>query len=218
MGLSGYGCIIATELLLALVSINIFQKDKNWILYQNFNVNDIITNLIPCIDDYRNNLESITKHKFFIREQRDKINQIMESLEKNIFQIELNCNSTFNKMMGIIDEIKIEKQSFQEITIDEFLEKIKNPKMKFYFEQLIKLKNEKCTLSIRNNEFYFLKDQLLIAHTKCTKTKMELYFPILNDTFMVDIRYEKFKNKEIYLEIKDDVNIWSHIQTKFKSV
>ena len=175
-------------------------------------MNDIIENLIPCIDDYRKDLESITKHKQCIRDQKDRINQSMDIIEKNIFQIELNCNSTFSKMMNIIDDIKIEKQSFQDITIDEFIETIINPKMKFYFEQLLKLKHKECDISIKNNEFYFLKDQQLIAYTKCTKTKMDLYFPILNNRFMIDIHYEKIKNKEIYLEIKDDVNIWSHIQ------
>ena len=47
---------------------------------------------------------------------------------------------------------------------------------------------------------------------------MDLIFTILNDQFIVDIRYEKLKNKEIIIEIKDDVNIWSHIQNKFKTV
>ena len=218
MGMNGYGCIIATELLLALVSINIFEKDKHYILYQNFNVNDIIENLIPCIDDYRRDLESITKHKQCIRDQKNKINQSMDIIEKNIFQIELNCNSTFSKMMNIIDDIKIEKQPFQEITIDEFIETIINPKMKFYFKQLLKLKHKEYDISIKNNAFYFLKDQQLIAYTKCTKIKMDLIFTILNDQFIVDIRYEKLKNKEIIIEIKDDVNIWSHIQNKFKTV
>ena len=47
---------------------------------------------------------------------------------------------------------------------------------------------------------------------------MDLIFTIFNEKFMIDIRYERIKNKEIYLEIKDDINIWSHIQNKFKSV
>ena len=162
-------------------------------------------------------LKKLGKNRVY-RDQKDRINQSMDIIEKNIFQIELNCNSTFSKMMNIIDDIKIEKQSFQDITIDEFIETIINPKMKFYFEQLLKLKHKECDISIKNNEFYFLKDQQLIAYTKCTKTKMDLYFPILNNRFMIDIHYEKIKNKEIYLEIKDDVNIWSHIQNKFKTV
>ena len=86
--------------------------------------------------------------------------------------------------------------------------------MKFYFKQLLKLKHKEYDISIKNNEFYFLKDQQLIAYTKCTKIKMDLIFTILNDQFIVDIRYEKLKNKEIIIEIKDDVNIWSHIQNR----
>ena len=35
MGLNGYGCILGTELLLSLIEINILDKDKNWLMYQN---------------------------------------------------------------------------------------------------------------------------------------------------------------------------------------
>ena len=32
MGLSGYGCILGTELLLSLIEINILDKDNNWLM------------------------------------------------------------------------------------------------------------------------------------------------------------------------------------------
>ena len=38
MGLSGYGCVLGTELLLSLIEINILDKDKNWIFYQNLSL------------------------------------------------------------------------------------------------------------------------------------------------------------------------------------
>ena len=121
-----------TELLLALISINILESDNHWILLENHNLNNIQQNLIPCIDDYRRDLEMITKHKFCIKEQRQKINQSMEILEKDIFQIELNCNQTFQKMLGIIDEIHIEKCPLKEIQIEQFIDEVQNLQNKYW--------------------------------------------------------------------------------------
>ena len=75
MGLSGYGCILGTELLLSLIDINILEKDKNWLLYQNYELEDLIKNISESIDSLRNNIESYTKHRELINEQRIKINQ-----------------------------------------------------------------------------------------------------------------------------------------------
>jgi hypothetical protein len=69
MGLSGYGCILGTELLLSLIDINILDKDKNWLLYQNYEVEDLIGNISGSIDSLRDNIESYTKHRELINEQ-----------------------------------------------------------------------------------------------------------------------------------------------------
>ena len=66
MGLNGYGCILGTELLLSLIEINILDKDKNWILYQNIEINELVKNISESIDDFRFDIESYTKHKVLI--------------------------------------------------------------------------------------------------------------------------------------------------------
>mgnify|MGYP003388633109 FL=1 len=106
MGLSGYGCILGTELLLSLIEINILNKDKNWILYQNIEMNELLENMSESIDDFRQNIESYTKHKVLIAEQRSKINQCIDLLEKNSFECLLNLNSTFHKMIQLTQNIQ----------------------------------------------------------------------------------------------------------------
>jgi len=217
MGMNGYGCIIATELLVALVSINIFDKEKNWLYSQNIDLNFIKENLIGYLDTYKENLELITKHKYLIQEQRTKINQCMEILEKDIFQIELNSKNILEKMLQITDEIHIEKFPLESIQIEQFLDKILNKKMKFYYGRCIQIANQ-YEIKTKQNELYFLKDKQIIAYTKSTKVKIDICFPIVNDTVQLDLRYDKIKQNIIMIELKDDINLWEYIQNKFKSM
>lgn len=214
MGMNGYGCIIATELLLALLSVNIFDKEKNWLYSQNIDLNIIQENLIGYLDNFKNNCESITKHKFLIREQRDKINSCLEILEKDIFQIELNSNNIFESMLNMIDEIHIEKCPFSDIPIDKYLDTIQNKKFKFYLQRCLDL-SKKLEIKIKGNDLYFTHDKKIISYTKINKSKIDLYFPIYNDNININIKYEKFKNNEIIIELKDTIEIWEIIQNKF---
>ena len=216
MGMNGYGCIIATELLLALLSVNIFDKEKNWLYSQNIDLNTIQGNLIGYLDNFKNNCESITKHKFLIREQRDKINSCLEILEKDIFQIELNSNNILESMLNMIDEIHIEKCPFSDIPIDKYLDMIQNKKFKFYLQRCIDLSHG-LEIKIKDTNLYFIHEQKqkIISYTKINKSKIDLYFPIENDTININIKYEKIKNNEIIIELKDTIEIWEIIQNKF---
>jgi len=213
MGMNGYGCIVATELLLALLSINIFDKEKNWLYMQNIELDSIKNNLMEYLSKFKDNSESITKHKFLIREQRDKINHCMELLEKDIFQIELKSKNILDSMLQIIDDFHIEKCPFTDFEKDTYLEKIENKKFKFYLDRCIDL-SDNLQIKIKKNELYFLNNKTIIAYTKKTKTKIDLCFPIIHDNIHINLKYEKVKQKEIIIELKDEIEIWEIIQKK----
>ena len=213
MGMNGHGCIVATELLLALLSINIFDKEKNWLYIQNIELDSIKNNLMEYLSKFKDNSESITKHKFLIREQRDKINHCMELLEKDIFQIELKSKNILDSMLQIIDDFHIEKCPFTDFEKDTYLEKIENKKFKFYLDRCIDL-SDNLQIKIKKNELYFLNNKTIIAYTKKTKTKIDLCFPIIHDNIHINLKYEKVKQKEIIIELKDEIEIWEIIQKK----
>jgi len=213
MGMSGYGCIIATELLLALISINIFDKEKNWLYMQNIDFDHIKENLIKYLSDYKNNNELITKHKFLIREQREKINHCMEILEKDIFEIELKSGKILKDMMQIVEDINIEKGCFIEFNKERYLENIENKKFKFYLERCMDLSGD-LEIQIKNDELYFITNKNIIAYTKKTKTKIDLCFPIIDDNIHINLKYEKIKQNLIIIELKDIVEIWEIIKKK----
>jgi len=214
MGLSGYGCIIGTELLLSLISINILDKDKNWILFQNIEMNDILESISECIDKLRKNTENYTKHKQLICDQRIKINQCIDVLEKNAFDCLLELNNTMNtiikKTKDINTEINIINSNFDS---ELFLKKHENEKFKLLFKKLIQLcKN--CELSNSNNSLLVKKDKNIIFYTKNTKIKINLNFPIRDKKIMINFDYETVKGKEIIIELKDEVQIWKIIEDR----
>ena len=216
IGMNGYGCILGTELLLALVENNIHQKDEKWILYQNYELSDILDHLIDSIDMYKNNIEQISKHKYLIQDYRTKLNTLTDQLEKSIFQIELDSNLTFKKIMNLVESINSEKKVLQKLTVDEdFLTTIENKKHKSLFQQCIQISQMKeHDIYLKDKELIIQKDDRMIAYTKTLKTRLELIFPIYNKLISVDLTYERIKKNEIIIELKDNHQLWDYILKK----
>ena len=49
------------KILLSLIDINILNKDKNWLLYQNYELEDLLNNISCNIDSLRNNKVEMNK-------------------------------------------------------------------------------------------------------------------------------------------------------------
>tara|TARA_B100001093_G_scaffold510365_1_gene576080 strand:- start:4149 stop:5387 length:1239 start_codon:yes stop_codon:yes gene_type:complete len=217
LGLNGYGCILGTELLLALVDINILEKDKHWLLYQNYELEDIIHNISLLVDMLRKNIEMYTKHKQLIVEQRIKINQSIDHLENSSFNSLLELKTTLNTILGTIKNIHCEKNIVHSFDKELFIQKIINQKHKELLDKFIKLCSS-YDLNTNQKDIFILQNESIICYTKINKTKIELIFPI-NTTMIninINIKYEKIKDNKIIIELKDDHNIWKLLETKLK--
>ena len=222
MGLSGYGCILGTELLLSLLDINILEKDRNWLLYQNYEVEDLIKNISESIDSLRNNIESYTKHRELINEQRIKINQSIDILDKSSFNCLLNLNHTYENIVKTISDIRCHKDCITEEFIKEdFLTKIKNEKYKELFKKLLKLSHNHKVMNKENELLFINENKEIICFSKTLKSRLELIFPIKGDLISFNPNYEKIKSCgqgkiELILELKDDFHIWDIITIRLK--
>ena len=222
MGLSGYGCILGTELLLSLLDINILEKDRNWLLYQNYELEDLIKNISESIDSLRNNIESYTKHRELINEQRIKINQSIDILDKSSFNCLLNLNHTYENIVKTISDIRCHKDLITEEFIKEdFLTKIKNEKYKELFTKLLKISHNHKVMNKENELLFINKEGEIICFSKTHKSRLDLIFPIKKDLISFNPIYEKVKNCgqgkiELYLELKDDFHIWDIITIRLK--
>ena len=218
MGLSGYGCILGTELLLSLIEINILDKDKNWLLYQNYELEDLLNNISHNIDSLRNNIESYTKHRELINEQRIKINQSIDILERSSFNCLLELNETYESIIKNIENIRCKKECIKdEFVKEDFLGKLgeNNEKNKKLFEKLLKISGNLHVLN-KEKELIFMKDKDIICFSKTLKSRLEIVFPIKGDSVHFNPQYEKIKGMEIFIELKDNLEIWKIIENRIK--
>ena len=215
MGFNGYGCIIGTELLLSLIEIGVLNKDKNWLYYQNFELNGVLENISGCIDKLRNNIESYTKHKQLISDQRIKINHSIDILEKNAFDCLLGLNHTMEEIINDTKNIKTSHKILEDLfDKTKFLEQIKNERYNILFQKIIGCCHNSCheyNIKSNNNDILVFSLKTLICYTKTLKSKIELIFPIYQKKINLNLEYEKIKNNEIYIELRDDISIWNLI-------
>lgn len=218
MGLSGYGCILGTELLLSLIEINILDKDNNWLLYQNYELEDLLNNISCNIDSLRNNIESYTKHRELINEQRIKINSSIDVLERSSFNCLLELNETYESIIKNIENIRCNKECINdEFDKEDFLEKLgeNNEKNKKLFEKLLKITGDLHVLT-KEKELIFLKDKEIICFSKTLKSRLEIVFPIRGESVQFNPKYEKVRGLEIFIELKDNLEIWKIIENRIK--
>ena len=136
-GFNGHGCIMATELLLALMRNNILNSETHWLLYQNYETDEIYRNLIDSMSEYRINNELLIKLHKHVKEHRQKMNLMIDSLESEVFQLSMNTQQTFSKVIGLVDQIKLVRYVHKNTTTT--LDDIKLPESNIIFYLL---KNE----------------------------------------------------------------------------
>tara|TARA_B000000532_G_C18844191_1_gene396431 strand:- start:45 stop:1286 length:1242 start_codon:yes stop_codon:yes gene_type:complete len=218
-GFNGHGCIMATELLLALVDNNILNKENNWLVYQNYDKNDIYQNLLDNLDEYKKINESMYKHKKHISEYRCKTNAMIDNLESEVFYMINNSENTFSKILGLVESIKSEKKLMINFDIDDYLlknnftDKMKNNIILFH-KLLINL--PELNIQTNENELFIFKNDSLIAKTKTLKSKIQLLVLVYPEEFNFNPVYEEFKDNKIIIELNDNYKLWELIKVRLK--
>ena len=216
-GFNGQGCIVATELLIALVENNIMDKENNWLLHQNYETDEIYRNLVDTLDDYSSNNEMIYKLRKHIKEYRTRNNSMIDNLESEIFQLSLNTENTFSKILGLVESIKSKQNIIKTFDFDEFIVNHNfNDKFILFLKELYKIiENLDLTLHTCDNEWLIYKRDLEIAKTKVLKSKIQLcisHYPEKLTDF--NPLYEEFKDKKIVITLNDNYKIWELISLR----
>ena len=213
MGFNGYGCIIGTELLLSLAKLDILNKDKNRIIYNNYELNEIVENISESIEKLKMNIELYTKHKEIISEQRIKINQSIDHIEKSSFDCLLELKSSFDFIISKTKDITSKETYITNFNKESFLNNIESSKFKTIYEKLLIIVNA-FDIKSDDKNLYILKENELICYTKQCNSKIDIIFPIKDSNVNINIEYEKYKNKEIIIEMKDKIHIWGSITNR----
>ena len=217
VGFNGHGCIMATELLLALVKSNILDTDNHWLLYQNYETDEIYRNLVDTLDDYKKDNEMIFKLQKSIKDFRSRNNTLIDSLEYDIFQLSLNTQNTFSKILGLVEQIKSEQHVVTNFSLDDFiLQNNYSDKSIETFKQLDKVvRGLGLQIHLTDNEWIIQRNSKLLAKTKTLKSKIQLLiieYPESLENF--NPLYEEFKDKKIIIELNDNHKIWEIIQLR----
>ena len=216
-GFNGQGCIMATELLIALIENNIMKQENHWLLHQNYETDSIYRNLVDSLDDYRSNNEMIYKLRKHIKDYRNRNNNMIDNLESEIFQLSLNTENTFSKILGLVECIKSKQKIIKTFDFDDFiLNNNLNNKFILYLKELYKIiENLGLIVHTCDNEWLIYKEDLEIAKTKILKSKIQLcishYPEKLND---FNPSYEEFKDKKIIITLNDNYRIWELISLR----
>jgi len=216
-GFNGQGCIVATELMIALIENNIMERENHWLLHQNYETDEIYRNLVDTLDDYRSNNEMIYKLRKHIKEYRIRNNSMIDGLESEIFQLSLNTENTFSKILGLVENIKSKQTIIKTFDLDEFIVNHNfNDKFIHCFKELNKIReNLGLTIHTCDNEWLIYKGDLEIAKTKTLKSKIQLcisHYPERLSDF--NPQYEEFKDKKIIITLNDNYKIWELISLR----
>jgi hypothetical protein len=171
-------------------------------------MNELVKNISESIDDFRKNIESYTKHKVLISEQRTKINQCIDLLEKNSFECLLNLNSTFQKIVQLTKNIQSKHTILNDFDSEKFLSSVSNGK----FRNLLNKFMQCCVnyqIKTDNHNIIITDKEEIQCYTKIMKSKIEIIFPIKTDQIQLNIQYEKMKGNEIIIELKDEIEIFN---------
>jgi hypothetical protein len=217
IGFNGHGCIMATELLLALMKNNILDTENHWLLYQNYETDEIYRNMVDTLDDYRKDNELIYKLQKNIKDFRFRNNNMIDGLESNIFQLSLNAQNTFSKMLGLVEQIKSDQQIVTNFCLDDFiLANNYSDKSIEAFKQLDKVvRGLGLQIHLADNEWIILRESKLLAKTKTLKSKIQLLVTEYPESLVnFNPLYEEFKDKKIVIELNDNHKIWEIIQLR----
>ena len=208
---------MATELLIALIENNIMDKENHWLLHQNYETDEIYRNLVDTLDDYRSDNEIICNLRKQVKEYRSKNNTMIDGLESTIFQLSLNTENTFSKMLGLVQSIKSKQNIVKNFDFNEFIMNHNfNDKFIYYLKELYKI-TENLGLNIHtcDNEWLLYKDELEIAKTKVLKSKIQLCISHYPESLInFNPLYEEFKDKKIIITLNDNYKIWELISLR----
>ena len=142
-------------------------------------------------------------------------------MERSSFNCLLELNETYESIIKNIENIRCNKECIKdEFDKEDFLEKLslngeKGEKNKKLFEKLLKITGNLHILN-KEKELIFLKDKEIICFSKTLKSRLEIIFPIRGESVQFNPKYEKVKGSEIFIELKDNLEIWKIIENRIK--
>lgn len=211
LGINGFGCIVGIEFIKSLIEMDLLNNSNKNIYYNNIEISDIIKKLQPELDNLCVVNEMLVKHRATIKDNREMICKIFDNIINSIYDIEIKLTKSNNNIISLFKGIDCTSKLIEEYDEDIYINSIEEIKLKEIVRKFLYVIKDKYKISRIGNDL-LLNDGLYIL--KKYKTKMELRQKIVNDELLINIKYEKPREKEIIMELKNDVELWNYLEKK----
>lgn len=218
MGPSGVGALIATEFLIALSQHVVTKGNQHFVIANDVNLNLFQSNLCIYIEEYRNNHERLTRIRSLFKSQIEKMKSMNEEIDRELYKCLLDQETTFEKMLSLTREIKQQHISGgQEFDTEQFLQTQDTKKRPIYERlfQLATLANLKPRI-LDTRDIGFYRDKL-VASTKSTKQRVDLYVEICAQPVSLNYPIETIKSDKIYIALSDNPEIFEYVRKRFSA-
>ena len=218
MGPSGVGALIATEFLIALSQHVVTKGNQHFVIANDVNLDLFQSNLCIYIEEYRNNHERLTRIRSLFKSQIEKMKSMNEEIDRELYKCLLDQETTFEKMLSLTREIKQQHISGgQEFDTEQFLQTQDTKKRPIYERlfQLATLENLKPRI-LDTRDIGFYRDKL-VASTKSTKQRVDLYVEICAQPVSLNYPIETIKSDKIYIALSDNPEIFEYVRKRFSA-
>lgn len=218
MGPSGVGALIATEFLIALSQHVVTKGNQHFVIANDVNLDLFQSNLCIYIEEYRNNHERLTRIRSLFKSQIEKMKSMNEEIDRELYKCLLDQETTFEKMLSLTREIKQQHiTGGQEFDTDQFLQTQDTKKRPIYERlfQLATLANLKPRI-LDKRDVGFYRDKL-VASTKSTKQRIDLYVEICAQPVSLNYPIETIKSDKIYIALSDNPEIFEYVRKRFSA-
>lgn len=208
LGLEGAGCIIAMELMLALIDADILNTTHNY-FYENFESSKFQEIILSKISELELIGSELNKFNENIKEQETAIIKIFQKLRNESFDICCNYNRIIKDIVKDLD-FKIYKRKIIEFDEEEYLNSIDDIKLRgLYYKIIFMIDNStktKYKISRVDDDLLLMVGEDIKYTIKKFKKKCEIKCPFDDNTdeIVFNRKFSKVTKSEIIIEISND--------------
>ena len=192
----------------------------NYLLYNDYENEKLIDNIICNLENYKNNNLMIKKLYDHIRIYKQKHSVLINDLETEIFKLIVNSESIYNDMIKNINLVNHNISNNYELFNYENYIKNNNLSQKHIksLDNIYKiLVINKLLVKLNDKDWLLIRENNIIGKLKIMKSKITLYLNVNDDKLLINSKYEQYNGKELIIEINDNDEIYKLIDDRIKN-
>lgn len=206
-GLNGHGLEFGTEFLLSLIDSGYIEKRK---LINNNETNYIIKKINDKLIDLNDCINNFSRIKSEINRTQENINMSMSLLYKHAMEYEIKGQDIYNKLLNDINLLSKDNMNksiiFEDKIIQNYINNLNETNSKLLKDIIKNIENNNILLGLDNNIIYILNNKIIKCKIITNSNKIDLLFPINNNSITLNLEYESIDGNYIIITIINSIN------------